>query len=257
MKRIGMLLAVLLALAGATPAASVRHLEYAFAVSPNALPNNGYYNGTMSVDILSIAPDGDMLIRASEWWYYTLRPRQAVECEVHANGDVRCDQVPPYPSDSMLVLLPLLAQNFFSAGQPANPSSWQQKFAVSLSKGAFQTSVTMDLSAIPQNGGRLLIVKSKGDVRQLDRRQLHVLQEGEFVYDRTTSTPLVVHDVRGHLPAKSVFAQTSVELRLTKDSDPTDASMLPPPGKVRFQVPGSPSVVSKPLSSSPHPQRGY
>ena len=137
-----MLLAVLLALAGATPATPVRHLEYAFAIYPNARPNNGYYNGTMSVDIFSRAPDGGVLVRASDWWYYTLRPRQAAECEVYANGDVRCDNVPPYPSDSALVLLPLLAQNFFSAALPASPSSWQQKFAVSLSKGAFLTSLT-------------------------------------------------------------------------------------------------------------------
>jgi hypothetical protein len=217
MKSIGMLLAVL-ALAGTTPAAPVRHLEYAFAIYPNARPNNGYYNGTMSVDILGTAPDGGVLVRASDRWYYTLRPRQAAECEVYANGGVRCDNVPPYPSDSELVLLPLLAQSF--------------------SKGAFRTSVSVDLSATPQNDGRLLVVKSKGEIRQLDRRQLHVFEEGTFVYDPAASVPLVVHDVRGPLPTKSVFSQTSVDLQLTKDSAATDTSMRPSLGKVRFQVAG-------------------
>jgi hypothetical protein len=66
MKRIGMLLAVLVALAGATPATPVRHLEYAFAIYPNARPNNGYYNGTMYVDIFGRAPHGGVLVRASD-----------------------------------------------------------------------------------------------------------------------------------------------------------------------------------------------
>jgi hypothetical protein len=237
MKSIGMLLAVL-ALAGTTPAAPVRHLEYAFAIYPNARPNNGYYNGTMSVDILGTAPDGGVLVRASDRWYYTLRPRQAAECEVYANGGVRCDNVPPYPSDSELVLLPLLAQDFFSRALLAGPSSWQQKFVASFSKGAFRTSVSVDLSATPQNDGRLLVVKSKGEIRQLDRRQLHVFEEGTFVYDPAASVPLVVHDVRGPLPTKSVFSQTSVDLQLTKDSAATDTSMRPSLGKVRFQVAG-------------------
>jgi hypothetical protein len=236
MKRIGMLLAVLLALAGATPATPVRHLEYAFAIYPNARPNGGYYNGTMSVDIFGRAPDGGVLVRASDWWYYTLRPRQAAECEVYANGDVRCENVPPYPSDSALVLLPLLAANFFSPALPGSPSSWQQKFAVSLSKGAFVTSVTLNLGATPQSDGRLLDVKSTGDIRQLDRRQLHVLEDGEFVYDRAASVPVAVHDVRGHLPTNSVYSQISVDLRLTKDSAATDASTRQPSGKIRFQV---------------------
>ena len=94
----------------------------------------------------------------------------------------------------------------------------------------------MDLSAAPQNDGRLLVVKSKGDIRQLDRRQLHVLEEGEFVYDRAASVPLVVHDVRGHLPTNSVYSQISVDLQLTKDSTATGASTRQPSGKIRFQV---------------------
>jgi len=228
------MLAVLLALAGATPATPVRHLEYAFAIYPNARPNNGSYNGTMYVDIFGRAPDGGVLVRASDWWYYTLRAPQQAECEVYANGDVRCDNVPPYPSDSELVLLPLLAPNFFSAASPASPSSWRQKFAVSLSKGAFLTSLTMNLSAIPQSDGRMLVVKSQGDIRQLDRRQLHVLGEGEFVYDRAASVPVAVHDVRGHLPTNSVYSQISVDLRLTKDSAGTDSSTLQPPSQPRF-----------------------
>jgi hypothetical protein len=62
MKIFGMLLAVMLALAGAAPDTPVRHLEYAFASYPTAVPNGGYYNGTLRVDILGTAPDGGTLV---------------------------------------------------------------------------------------------------------------------------------------------------------------------------------------------------
>ncbi len=202
-----------------------RHLEYAFAIYPTAKPNGGYYNGTMTVDILGAAPDGGMLVRASDWWYYTLRPRQAVECEVYESGDVHCDSVPPYPSDSDLVLFPLLAQNFFSRGSPASTSSWRQKFALSFAKGLYVTAVSMDLSATPQNGGRVLIVTSKGVFQQLDRRDRKALEEGRFVYDRVASLPVVVHEVRSPTPTGSTYSQTAVDLQLTKDS-----ALQPGPG---------------------------
>jgi hypothetical protein len=237
MKQFGMLLAALLALSGVTSVAPARHLEYAFAIYPTAVPNHGYYNGTMSVDILGIAPDGGMVVRASDWWYYTPRPRQAAECEVYASGDVHCDNVPPAPSDSALVLLPLLAQNFFSGGSPAAASSWQRQYRVSFDKGVFVTAISMKLSATPQGDGRLLIVKSNGDIRQLDGRQLHAPQQATFVFDLASAIPLVVHDVRGHLPTASVLTQTSVDLQLTKDSGGTDAAVIQSLGKVRFQVP--------------------
>lgn len=233
MKRIGLLLAALLALGGEAPATPVRHLEYAFAIYPAAKPNGGYYNGTMTVDIPGPAADGGILVRASDWWYYTLRPRQAVECEVYASGDVHCDSVPPYPSDSALVLFPLLAQDFFSGGSSASASSWRQEYKVSFSKGLFVSTIAMNLTATPQSDGRFLIVKSEGSIRQLNGRQRYATEEGQFVYDRGASIPVVVHDARGHLPTDSVYSRTAVDLRLLKDS----ASTVPePPVQPRFQI---------------------
>jgi hypothetical protein len=235
MKQMGMLLAVLLALAGETPAAPVRHLEYAFAIYPTAVPNHGYYNGTMSVDILGTAPDGGTLVRASDWWYYTLRPRQAAECEVYASGDVHCDNVPPYPSDSALVLLPLLAHNFFSRGSLAGASSWQQQYTVSFNKGTFVTDISMNLDATPKGDGKFLLVKSKGEIRQRDRREHYALEEGSFVYYPAESVPLTIHDERGHLPTNSIYTRTAVDLRLTKDSAAADATAIQGLPPVQFQ----------------------
>jgi hypothetical protein len=248
MKRLGLLLAALLALGGEAPAAPVRHLEYAFAIYPVAKPNGGAYNGTMTVDILGAAADGGLLVRASDWWYYALRPRQAVECEVYANGDVHCDNVPPYPSESALVLFPLLAQNFFSRGSPTGASSWRQEYKVAFAKGLFVSAISMNLKATPQGDGRFVIVKSEGTIRQLDGRQRYATEEGEFIYDRAASVPLVVHDARGHLPTESVYSRTAVDLRLLKDS----ASTMPQPStQPRFQVnqPFQNGVPNVPLSA--------
>lgn len=248
MKQIGMLLAVLLALAGETPATPVRQLEYAFAIYPVAKSNGGLYNGTMTVDILGAAPDGGVLVRASDWWYYTLRPRQSVECEIYATGDVRCDNVPPYPSDSALVLLPMLAQNFFSPGSPASTSAWQQKYHVTFAKGLFVSAISMNLNATPENGGRFLVVKSEGNIQQLDGRQRYATEEGQFVYDRAAAIPVIVHDERGHMPTNSVYSRTAVDLRLLKDS----ASVVPPAAP-RFQITQPPSS-GVPNTSVPLPK---
>lgn len=249
MKKSALLLAALLALMGGGPAAPVRHLEYAFAIYPTAKPNGGLYNGTMSVDILGTAPDGGMLVQASDYWYYTLRPRQSRQCEVYASGSVRCDDVPPYPTEAQLVLLPLLARDFLPDGSSTGPSSWQRKFTLSFANGLYVTAASLDLIGTPQNGGSTLIVTSTGVFRQLDRRERKALEEGRYVYDRATSIPIVVHEVRSPTPAASVYSQIAVDLQLMKDSAGTNApapqpqfqnNQLPPNG-----VPGAP--LSAPL----------
>lgn len=238
MKKLAMLLGVLLALCAQTPAAPARHLEYAFAIYPTARSNNGDYDGKLSVDVLGQAPDGGMLVRASEWWYFTLRPRQARECEIYAGGSVRCDNVPPYPSDVELTLFPLLAPDFFKSGSLTGASSWQQQFTLSLDKNLYVTQASMNLSATPQ--GSQLNVTSKGRFQQLDRSRRTIVEEGRFTYDRTLGIPIVVHDVHGPLPTASVYSQLSVDLQLMKDSAAAaDAPAIEGLGPAHFRMHGS------------------
>jgi hypothetical protein len=218
MNKLGMLVAVMLALAGQTPAAPVRHLVYAFATYPTAKSNGDsgdYYDGTLSIDVLGPAPDGGELVRATDWWYYTLRSRQTRQCEIYPDGSVVWDEVPPYPSDAQRVLLPLLAADFFTPGV-SGVASWRQKFALSFAKGLYVTSASMQLSATPQ--GSQLNVDSHAVFQQLDRRQRKVVERGQIVYDRTLGMPVVVHDVRGPVPTASIYSQTSVDLQLVDDA---------------------------------------
>jgi hypothetical protein len=253
MKGFAILLAALPAL-GINQPAPVRHLEYAFAIYSTAKPNGGLYDGTLSVDILGTAADGGTLVQASEWWYYTLRPRQSRQCEVYPGGTVRCDDAPPYPSETELVLFPLLARNFFSEGSAVGPSSWQRKFELSVQKGWYVTAAAIDLSATPQNDSSNSIVTSTGVFQQLGRHQRKALEAGRFVYDRTIGLPVEVHEVRSPTPTDSVYAETAVDLLLLKDSaSPAQA----PAGQPRYQlnqpfrngVPNAPLVTPLPRAS--------
>jgi hypothetical protein len=239
MNKLGMLVAVMLALAGQTPAAPVRHLVYAFATYPTAKANGGYggyYDGTLSIDVLGPARDGGQLVQATDQWYYTLRSRQTRQCEIYPDGSVTWDDVPPYPSDAQRVLLPLLAADFFTPGV-SGVASWQQRFALSFAKGSYVTSASMQLSATPE--GSQLNVNSHAVFQQLDRRQRKVVERSQIVYDRTLRMPVVVHDVRGPLPTESIYSQTSVDLQLVEDSGAgTNGARLQPLSRVRFQTNG-------------------
>ncbi|MGB8152139.1 MAG: hypothetical protein WCE97_13205 [Candidatus Cybelea sp.] len=244
MNKLGILVAVMLALAGQAPAAPVRHLVYAFATYPTAKPSGDYFDGTLTIDVLGPAPDGGEVVQATDWWYYTLRSRQTRQCEIYPDGSVHWDEVPPYPSDAQRVLLPLLAADFFTPGV-SGLTSWQQKFALSFAKGLFVTSASMQLSATPQ--GSRLNVDSHAVFQQLDRRQRKVVERSQIVYDRTLGMPVVVHDVRGPLPTESIYSQTSVDLQLVEDSAAgTNSAHLQRLGQVRFQVHGFPSDARQP-----------
>ena len=234
MKKLGILMAVMLALAGQTPVAPIRHLVYAFATYPTAKPNGGFYDGTLSIDVLGPAPDGGELVRATDWWYYTLRSRQTRECEIYRDGSVAWDEAPPDPSDAQRVLLPLLAADFFAPGL-AGATSWQQKFVLSLAKRLYVTSASMELKATSQ--GSQLNVSSRAVFQQLDGRQRKVVEHSQIVYDRTLGMPVVVRDERGPLPTASIYSQTSVDLQLVEDSGAkTNGAALQPLSQVRFLV---------------------
>lgn len=251
MKTLAMTLAALPALLGVS-AAPDRHLEYAFATYSTARPTGGLYDGTLSVDILGSAPDGGMVVRASEWWYYTLRPRQTRECEVYANGNVRCDDAPPYPSEAELVLFPLLARDFFSDAPSIRTSSWRRSFDLSVQKGSYVTAAAIDLTETPQSSGRVLVVTSNGVFQQLDRRKRKALESGTFVYDRVAGLPVKVHEVRSPTPTNSVYTETAVDLLLLKDSG---AAALQPAAPPRYQINGpSPNGVPNAPLFTPRPR---
>lgn len=226
MKRLPLIAAAVLAFTGADQSAPVRHLEYAFTVYPTALPSRGSFDGVLSIDILGSGPNGGTLIRGTETYYFAPRPEQARECEIFANGNYRCDDVPPFPSDSEYVIFPLLARDFFRGASPTAASSWQQKFSYSFAKGLYQWDYALDLSAAPQADGQTLLVTSKGTSAEVGGYRRKTADHGRIVYDPAAAVPILVHEVSAPIHANSIGSETAVDLQLMKDSNPASAPAL-------------------------------
>lgn len=225
-------------LLSATPAAPVRHLEYVFAMYPTdqgARP--GYYDGTLSVDILGPSSDGGVSVSMTESWYHAPRPEQPRVCELYADGGVRCEDGPPYPTEVQEVLLPLLGRDFFDSASARDPSKWQQKFTLSFRKATYPVAASMDLKTAPQRDGRLLAGTMSGAYNQLNSTGVKVIVDARFVYDSVSRVPVVVHDNRMQVPG-GIDGRYSADLQLTKDSaaDALDAAALQQLGPIRFEI---------------------
>ncbi len=225
MKILGILAAAILALSAQAPAPpAVRHLEYAFSPYPvsrfvdtgsvGAISGPG--TGTMSVDIAGPASDGGLVISATEDWWYSVRPRQTHTCEVYPNGGLSCEYIPS-PSASELVLLPLLARDYFSG---VGSSQWQQAYKLSFGDGYVVTAVKNDLRVTgSSDGGRVVNVALSGTLTQLDRRYFKAGESGTIAYDTKASVPVTVHIVRQWVPSDSTFSSNGVDFKLLKDSE--------------------------------------
>jgi hypothetical protein len=223
MKTFAILAAAILALSAQAPAPAVRHLEYAFSPYPvsrvadtgTAGPISGPGTGTMSVDIAGPASDGGLMISATEDWWYSVRPRQTHTCEVYPNGGLSCDWIPS-PSASELVLLPLLARDYFSG---VGSSQWQQAYKLSFGDGYVVTAVKNDLHVIgSSDSGRIVNVALNGTITQLDRHYFTAGETGTIAYDTKTSVPVTVHMVRQWVPTDSAFSSSGFDFKLLKDS---------------------------------------
>jgi hypothetical protein len=223
MKIFAILAAAILALSAQAPAPAVRHLEYAFSPYPvTRVAENGTINpiegpgtGTMSVDILGPASDGGLMISATEDWWYSVRPRQTHTCEVYPSGGLSCDYIPS-PSGSELVLLPLLARDYFAG---VASSAWQQVYRLSFGDAYVVTAVTNNLHVTgSSDDGRLVHIALNGTLTQLDRRYFKATETGTIAYDTKSSVPVEIHMVRQWTPTDSSFSSGAVDFKLLKDS---------------------------------------
>ena len=141
-------IAVLTAQTPAPPASSakpLRHLEYAFSVkeegmtsyefngdngnvetasgTPNAAGSSSG-EGTMSVDVLSVAPDGALVVRIAERMRTEASPRAAHSCNVYGSTSVFCSS--PAPSAAEWILLGYLGRYFIDGAPWTADGHWQR-----------------------------------------------------------------------------------------------------------------------------------
>lgn len=230
MKTIGLLLMAVVGLSGQAPAsAPARHLVYEFGYNTKAA-SSGQGTGTTTVDISGPVADGGVMISGTDFWWNTVRARATNTCELYANGNVRCAQSPYALSPIQLTLFPLLAHNFFKGLSPGGKSSWERSYQVkaAIVAGAsgfagqpytWDCNYTLQGKGPVANAAPLILITSTGTLNQQSGRSLKATSKQSIVYDPAAKVPAIVHDIRTHIPMKSVYSNDLIELKLMKDSN--------------------------------------
>jgi hypothetical protein len=232
MKALGVLLSILFGLSGQMPApatpAVVRHLVYQFGYNTK-VGTSGTGTGTTTVDILGPAPDGGVMVNGTDYWWNTARPRATNACEVYPNGGVSCLQRPYAISPIQLTLFPLLAHNYFKGLSAGGKSSWTHTYQIkaAIIPGAngfagqlytWKCIYSLHGTGPIAGAAPLVLIQSNGTLDQQGGRYLQATDKQRIAYDPVAKIPVIVNDVRTHLPQTTVYNKDLVELKLTKDS---------------------------------------
>jgi hypothetical protein len=221
----------LLAVSAQAPApasAPVRHLVYQFGFTA-VVASSGNGTGTTTVYISGPAADGGLVVSGTDSWWNTVRPRASNTCEVYPDGGVSCLQSPYAISPIQLTLFPLLARSYFKGLTASGKSSWKRSFAVkaAIVPGAsgfagqlytWKCAFNLHGQGPVAGGGGLMLITSSGSLNQEGGRYLKATSKQRIVYDPVRDVPAVVRDTRTHLPARSIYNNDMVQLKLVKDS---------------------------------------
>lgn len=230
MRSTALVIALLVALSGQMPAThSQRHIVYEFGFNTK-VASSGNGTGTTTIDIMGPANDGGVMISGTDSWWNTARPRATNTCEVYPDGGVSC-QKPAYAiSPIQFTLFPLLGRNYFhplsTGGGHANWSrTYQVEAAILPGASGVMSQLTTFKSVYTLNGkgkiahaGGAILVEATGKITQQGGRYLTASSKQRIAYDPAAGIPVVVSDVRTHLPMRSVYSNDLVELKLKSDS---------------------------------------
>ncbi len=188
------------------PGKPLRHLEYSFNVAVQGLQtskvtgSNGVQtlnvagnlvapeagSGTMLVDVLSVAPDGALVVRISELVQNETHPRPAYTCNVYGSTSVFCPSTAT-PSAAEWLLLSYLGRQFIDAAPWDAQGHWQRK------EQSAEFNSEDNFTLVDAGDGKKVIV------REIKTMQL---QGGPFDtqtsditinYDRAMEVPTVIH----------------------------------------------------------------
>lgn len=218
----------------ATPAAPdkpIRHLEYSFSVSENGMTsyefnginggvetasgagssaNNAGGDGTMFVDVMSVAQDGALVIRIAELVRNEPRPRQAYTCNVYGNTAVFCPAVPA-PSAAEWVLLSYLGRQFIDGAPWSADGHWQR------TEKSSGFDLQENFTLVDAGNGKKVVVQ---ELRTMNMHNGGFASQSSTVtinYDRAMEVP---DKIRDEVVASGANAAESAhyEFTLLKDS---------------------------------------
>jgi hypothetical protein len=215
---------------GHAPTGVSRELVYQFGYNtPVASSGNG--TGTTTIDIKGPQADGGYMITGTDSWWNTVRPRASNTCEVYSGGTVKCSQMPYALSPIQLTIFPLLARGFFKGLNAAATSAWSENYTVyaAIIPGAngfagtpYTWKCTFNLhgKGVIANAGGAVLITTTGTLTQQGGRYYKATSKQRIAYDPAAHVPVVVRDIRTHLPQRNVYNNDLVEMKLIKDSGP-------------------------------------
>ncbi len=149
-----------------------------------ATPEGG--SGTMYVNVLSVAPDGALVVRIAELVRGDARPRQAFTCSVYGNTSVLCPSTPS-PSQAEWVLLSYLGREFVDAAPWNAQGQWER------TEQSDQFQTTEDFTLVDASQQRAVVHEVKKMTLHnggFDNQTSDVM----ITYDRVMEVPATIHD---------------------------------------------------------------
>jgi hypothetical protein len=219
----------------AAPQAPLRHLEFNFSVdyqqngegSFGAVGGAGSgvqtgigsagRQGTLSVDILTAADDGGLVVRSTEWIEHQPRSSEPVICAVYPDGHVVC---PTYGgvSDSQNQLLTYLGRGFFDPALLDSSGKWTRSFSNKDVTVASTFRLAGSADAVP------IVIEQSTHIVSANGAFTNWDETATIKYDKALEVPVSVHDVAQQQKRGNVWVQSTMDFRLTKDSYAKPAS---------------------------------
>jgi hypothetical protein len=223
-RRVFLLTALLLITTAQTPvpAPPLRHLVYNVTVNfSNPAQDVGYSGvssklggtggiGTITVDVLSAANDGGLVVRADVLYQHEVRPADPVTCAIYGDGRVIC---PPASAMStpVNVILSLLGRYFYDPSAVATDGTWSTHFE---SDNVKSNSHFVRKSAPDTNP----VVIDEHTIVTAHSLQLGWTSDTHITYDASMSVPDAVHDVATAKGPTGENEWTTTDLTLASDS---------------------------------------
>lgn len=213
-----------------TPDKPIRHLEYSFSVSENGMTSyefNGINggvetasgagsgsssnggDGTMSVDVMGLGPDGSLIVRISELVRNETRPRQAYTCNVYGNTSVFCPAIPA-PSAAEWVLLSYLGRQFIDGAPWSADGHWQH------SEKSTGFDLHEEFTLVDAGDGKKVVVQ---ELRTMDMHNGGFSTQSSTItinYDRAMEVP---DHIRDEVVASGANAASNAHYEFTLLSD--------------------------------------
>jgi hypothetical protein len=191
----------------ATPAGPLRRLQYRFTVDEEGISEYQFSPisdtgdatgvggsvtsdggaGTMNIDVLSVAPDGALLVRISEFVDGDLRARQAYTCTVYGSTAVLCPSAPA-PSQAEWILLSYLGRQFVDAAPWDAQHHWQR------TKETAQYSLVEDFTMGDSTDPKKIVINENKKMKLHNGSLGSQTEDIVVVYDRTMEVPLSISD---------------------------------------------------------------